>query len=141
MPAIKPMNVISDKWSRRTAGASQDYAAGIRAPRTDWAQATADAADAQAAGVQAAIAGGRFAKGVAKAGTAKWQRKATTLGVQRYGPGAQAAKSDYTEGFSPFAQIIGGISLPPRGAAGDPSNNERSRIIGDALHAAKIGGT
>ena len=64
MPAIKPMNVISDKWARRTAGATADYAAGVKNPRNDWAANTLAASEAQAAGVQAALANNRFEKGV-----------------------------------------------------------------------------
>lgn len=140
MPAVKAMNLISDKWSRRTAGATQDYAAGVRSPRSDWGQKTLEAKEAQAAGVQAALANDSFSKGVSKAGTGKWQRKASGVGAQRYGPGAQAAKGDYEAGFSPFAQVISGINLPPRGARGDPRNYENVRLIGEALHTAKTAG-
>lgn len=139
MPAVKPMNVISDKWSRRTAGATQDYAAGVRAPKNDWQQKTLEAAEAQAAGVQAALANDSFSKGVAKAGSAKWQRKASGVGAQRYGPGAQAAKSDYEQGFAPYAQVIQGVNLPPKGARGDPRNYQNVQLIGDALHKARLG--
>jgi hypothetical protein len=139
MPAVKAMNVISDKWSRRTAGATQDYAAGVKSPKNDWQQKTIEAKDAQAAGVQAALANGSFEKGVAAAGSAKWQRKAAGVGAQRYGPGAQAAKGDYEQGFAPYSQVIQGVSLPPRGAKGDPRNYENVRLIGEALHNAKVG--
>lgn len=139
MPAVKAMNIVSDKWSRRTAGATQDYAAGVRSPKNDWQQKTLEASDAQAAGVQAAIANNSFEKGVSKAGSAKWQRKASGVGAQRYGPGAQAAKGDYEAGFGPYAQVIQGVTLPPRGARGDPRNYENVRLIGEALHKAKTG--
>jgi hypothetical protein len=139
MPAVKAMNLISDKWSRRTAGATQDYAAGVRSPKSDWQQKTLEAADAQAAGVQAALSNNSFQKGVSRAGSAKWQRKASGVGATRYGPGAQAAKGDYEAGFAPFAQVIQGITLPPRGAKGDPRNYQNVQLIGDALHKAKLG--
>jgi len=138
MPAVKPISTIVDKWSRRAGQASKDYSDGVKSPKKDWAQATADAADAQAAGIQAAIAAGSFEKGVAAAGTAKWARKAQTVGAQRYGPGVAAAKADYATGFAPFAQVIEGITLPPRGAKGDPRNYDNVRIIGEALHEAKV---
>lgn len=140
MPAIKSMGVISEKWARKAAQATQDYATGVKSPRRSWAQATSDASEAQAAGVQAAIAAGSFEKGVAKAGDSKWARGATGKGTQRFGPGVAAAKGDYEQGFGPFAQVISGISLPPRGARGDPRNYENVRLIGEALHTAKTGG-
>lgn len=139
MPAVKPLGTISEKWSRKASQASQDYAAGVRSPRRNWAQATMDAADAQAAGVQEAIANGSFEKGVARAGDAKWARGAQGKGTQRFGPGVQAAKGDYEAGFGPYRAVIEGVSLPPRGARGDPRNYENVRLVGEALHNAKKG--
>ncbi len=139
MPAIKPTAVSADKWVRRAGQAGPDYTRGVQNPRTSWAEATAQAADAQAAGVQQAISEGRFEKGVAKAGNAKWQRKASTVGAQRFGQGVAAAKGDYESGFAPYAAVIQGVTLPPRGPKGDPRNYERTKIIGDALHSAKTG--
>jgi len=139
MPAIKPTSVSADKWVRRAGQAGPDYARGVQNPRTSWAEATAAAADAQAAGIQAALANNSFEKGVQKAGNAKWQRKAATVGAQRFGPGVAAAKGDYESGFAPYAAVIAGVTLPPRGAKGDPRNYERVTAIGQALHDAKVG--
>ena len=139
MPQIKSVQASSEKWARRAGQSSGDYAAGVKAPRRSWSEATSSASDAQAAGVQQAIANGSFAKGVAAAGDAKWSRKATTVGAQRFGPGVAAAKSDYESGFAPYAQVISGVQLPPRGAKGDPRNFERVQAIGNALHEAKVG--
>lgn len=139
MPAVKAMSTIVDKWSRRASQAAPDYATGVKAPRKSWAQATTDAVDAQAAGVQAALSAGSFEKGVAKAGDAKWARKAVTVGAQRFGPGVAAAKGDYQAGFAPYAAVIQGVTLAPRGARGDPRNYDNVRAIGEALHNAKVG--
>ena len=139
MPAIKSTSTSSDKWVRRAGQASGDYAKGVQNPRTSWAEATAGAAQAQADGVQQAISEGRFEKGVNAAGNSKWQRKATSVGAQRYGPGVAAAKGDYEAGFAPYAAVIQGVTLPPRGPKGDPRNYARTQAIGDALHAAKVG--
>lgn len=139
MPAVKPVSVASDKWVKRAAQAGPDYARGVASPRTPWAEATAASADAQAAGAQQAITNGSFEKGVQKAGNAKWQRKASGVGAQRFGPGVAAAKSDYEGGFAPYAAVIQGVTLPPRGPKGDPRNYSRVQAIGDALHTAKTG--
>ena len=139
MPAVKPMGVSADKWVRRAGQAAPDYARGVQNPRTSWQEATANAAEAQAAGVQQALSEGRFEKGVAKAGNAKWQRKSVSVGAQRFGPGVAAAKGDYEAGFSPFAAVIQGVTLAPRGPKGDPRNYERVKQIGEALHEAKTG--
>jgi hypothetical protein len=99
-----------------------------------------DAAEAQKAGVQEALADGRFERGVQNAGDEKWKRKAAQVGSQRFGPGVAAAKDDYARGFGPFASIIEGVTLPPRGPAGDPRNYENVKLIGEALHDAKVKG-
>jgi hypothetical protein len=140
MPAVKSPAASANKWAERAGVAANDYKAGVQSPRRDWATATAEAADAQAAGVQQAISEGRFQKGVTDAGTGKWQQKAIAVGAVRFGPGVAAAKADYEAGFTPYAQVIQSVTLPPRGPKGDPRNYERTQMIGEALHNAKTGG-
>lgn len=137
---LKPMEQIADKWARRAQAASPDYAAGVAAPRVDWAAAAAAAADAQAAGSQEAIAAGRFKREVLKAGSAKWQSSAVTKGSQRFSPGVAAAKADFNAGFAPFAQVLSAISLPQKGPRGAAGNLERVRAVADALRAKKVSG-
>ena len=139
MPAVKSVSSSADKWVRRAGQAGADYKAGVQNPRVGWAEATAAAVEAQAAGIQDAISRGSFEKGVQKAGNSKWQRKAAGLGAARFGQGVADAQPDYVSGFTPYAAVIQGITLPPRGPKGDPRNYERTKIIGDALHSAKIG--
>ena len=140
MADIKSTQEIANKWARVTPQRAPDYAAGVKNPKRSWSQGAQDAAEAYNQGVTEAIAGGRFEKGVAAAGDGKWSRKAQQVGTQRFGPGVQAAKGDYEAGFAPYAQVIAGVNLPPRGAKGDPRNYERVKAIGDALHTAKVGG-
>ncbi|RLG91230.1 hypothetical protein DRO34_04370 [Candidatus Bathyarchaeota archaeon] len=140
MPAIRSAQEIAEKWARVTPGRSSDYEAGVKSPKKDWETETANAESAWEGGIQNAIAEKRFVKGVREAGTAKWQAKATTLGVSRWGPGVAAAKDDYARGFAPYRDIIERITLPPRKPKGDPSNIDRVRIIAMALHEAKVKG-
>lgn len=128
------------RWVRRAGAAGQDYSEGIQSPRADWQASTLAAAPAQAAGVQAAIAAGSFARGVQKAGSGKWQSKALSKGVQRFGPGVAEAQADYARGVAPYLAAISSISLPARGPKGDPRNLERVRVIAQALRALKVGG-
>jgi len=141
MPAVKPVGESADKWVRRAGAAGPDYKKGVENPARDWEEATKAAADAQEAGVTEALANKSFERGVSRAGTAKWKRKAIDVGVPRFAPGVAAAKADYQAGFAPFAAVIEGITLPPRGPKGDPRNFERVKIIGDALHEAKVSGS
>lgn len=139
MAAIRPMDEIARKWATVTPQRTADYEAGVRAPRKDWAQSSAAATEAWKAGVQAAIAAGSFAKGVGKAGTAKWAEASLEKGVGRWGPGVALAEDDYRTGFAPYREAIARVSLPARFARRDPRNLERVRVIVDAIGKVKAG--
>lgn len=140
MPKIGTTEEIAAKYARVTPGRSTDYANGVKNPKVDWKTATANAQDSYAQGVQDAIGRGAFAKGVNKAGTAKWQDKAVNLGTTRWGAGVTAAQGDYATGFAPYQAVISGTDLPPRGPKGDPRNFDRVVRLGTALHAKKLSG-
>lgn len=137
---LKPLDTISNKWKTRASGAGADYAAGIAAPKVDWAGATAAGAEAYAQGVQEAIGQGRFQREVRKAGSAKWQSRASTLGAQRFPQGVNASQADYSSGVAPYLQVISQVSLPAKGPRGAPQNLERVRAVTDALHQRRIAG-
>jgi hypothetical protein len=137
---IKSTSDIAKKYATRAGQAGQAYQDGVNSPRTDWAQSTEASAGSYATGVNQSIANNSFQKGVAKAGTAKWQRKAAGVGAQRYPQGAQAAQGDYATGFDPYAQVIAGMSLPPRGPKGDPGNINRVAALAQALRQKKLAG-
>ena len=138
MVKIKSLEEIKKKWSEVTPGRAPYYEAGVRAPREDWASRTAAAQDAWQQGVQEAITQGRFAKGVKRAGTEKWQRKALAVGVRRWPEGVRAAADDYAAGFAPYREVLERLTLPERRAKGDPANIDRVRKIAEALHKKKL---
>lgn len=136
---IKSVSEIAAKFARVTPGRSTEYAEGIQGTSPQaFESATIAAENTYNQAIQQAIARKAFSKGVQGSGQ-KWQNKASTLGPSRFATGAADAAADYAEGFAPSAQVIAGLTLPPRGPAGDPKNFERVRIIGEALHKRKIG--
>lgn len=137
MANIKSIEDISRKWATVTPMRSQDYADGIANPRRPWESSTKNAEHAYNDGVTKAISRGAFGKGVTRAGDAKWQRRASTLGVARWGPGVAEAEGDYAAGFAPYQQAIAACVLPPRYARRDPRNMARVKAIVDALIARK----
>ena len=137
MAWIRSVDSIASKWAEVTPMRAADYAAGIAAPRVSWAAATKAAEPSYEAGLQKSMAMKAFGKGVAKAGDAKWQRKASTRGVANWGPGVQEAKGDYAAGFAPYREAIHNCVLPPRYARRDPRNLARVKAIVDALIAKK----
>jgi len=139
MADIKSLDRVARKWSDVTPARASEYEAGVRAPKRDWSQATAEAADSYAQGVQEAISAGRFGKGVQQAGTGAWREGALSKGVSRWPQGVRVSTGKYQQGFAPFHAAISSTTLPPRGPKGDPRNYERVRVIGEALHNAKTG--
>jgi hypothetical protein len=136
MPRVR--TGAANKWARRAGAATEDFKSGVENPRTDWAAATIAAAPSQAAGVQAAIASGRFQKAVAKSGTAKWKDKTMGKGADRFASGVAAAQTDYEQGIAPYTEVLNSVSLPARGAKGDPKNYDRVKAIGEALRKKKL---
>lgn len=135
---VKSASEARAKWIQRTAAAGQAYKDGVMNPRRQWAEATAAAAPTYVAGVQAAIGRNAFGNGVQRAGNTKWQRGATEKGSVRWAPGVQAAGADYEGGIGPYLSTLAGLSLPERGTAGSPQNEERSLSVQRALHQAKL---
>ena len=121
-----------------TPGRAPQYKAGVESPRRSWSESAAAADEARKAGLAAADARNAFSEGVRAAGDEKWKRRASVLGSQRYGAGVQAAEPEYRSGFSKYHSVIAGTTLGPRGPRGAPGNYDRSRQMGEALHAAKV---
>lgn len=138
MAEIKSLAAIKDKWTRVTPGRTEDYKLGIQNPKRDWAEEALAAKDNYKAGVDAAHAKGLFAKGVAKAGTAKWKDKALKKGPGRFAEGVYIAGPDYEKGFAPFHAAIEKVDLGPRFPRRDPRNLERVKKVVDALIAEKV---
>jgi len=135
---IKSIAAIAEKWERVTPLRSQDYIEGVRTTRKDWAELTVAAAENYIQGVQAAIADGRFQRGVEKVGTQKWRENTISKGGTRWGQGVRLGGIEYAKGFAPYRDALEALVLPPRGPRGDPRNIERVRVIAETLHALKI---
>lgn len=138
MAFIRSIEIIAKKWAEVTPMRADDYAAGIANPRRSWAAAAVAAEKAYEEGVTKAMQRNAFGKGVAKAGDAKWARKASINGVRNWGPGVAEAQGDYAAGFGPFRDAIKACVLPPRYANRDPRNLARVKAIVDALIARKL---
>lgn len=136
---IKDTGALAKKFVRNASAAGPDYTSGVQAAGQDWATNTAAAEDNYKVGVQQAAADGRFGRGVAAAGAAKYVNKASTLGAQRYPTGVAAAEGDWAKGVQPHLDMMKGLNLPPRRAKGDPSNFQRSQVVAQANRNLKTG--
>lgn len=138
MAKIKSLSRSAAKWKRRAGSAGPEYEEGVKNPSKDWAENTAAAEGAYETGVANAIQRKSFGKGVVNAGTKKWQDNAVAKGVPRFVTGVNLAEKNYEQGFGPFRETIAGLTLPPRGAKGDPANIQRVATVAKALHDKKI---
>ena len=135
---IRPTAEIADKFIEVTPGRSAYYDAGVSDPLEDWETNTVLSQAAYKGAVSAVDIAKRFAGGVKRAGTAKWQRKAKDVGVDRFGPGVLASRQDFVLGFDPFNAVIAATDMPARKPRGDPANYKRSEVIGTALHTKRL---
>lgn len=138
MPSVKSLDRISSKWARVASVSQTEYEEGIRNPRADWAESTRAAEANFERGIQQAIQRKSFGKGVAKAGTAKWQERSLQKGPSRWADGINVSQANYEAGFAPYREVIQRTSLPARGPKGDPKNIQRVAAIAEALHREKI---
>lgn len=139
MAEIKSITAIQEKWGRVTPQRSEDYALGIKNPKRDWAQAAGAAKDSHKAAMVNAATNDSYAKGVARAGTARWQDKAIKKGPSRFSEGVVLAAGDYGTAFGPYADTIKATVIPPRFPRGDIRNLERVKVISQALRKKKTG--
>jgi len=138
--AIKVKDVASSttKWSENAGRASAEYASRAEAAASDWQSKTVGAAGNFHQAITAPGIKERFAKGVARAGAAKYARKIRDVAMDRFAPGIAAATTDYTSGVEPFFATISAITLSARKPRGDPSNYKRVEEVGKALNAKRL---
>lgn len=139
MAEIKSGARIREKWQRVTPLRSEDYKLGVQQPRRDWEKSATAAAPTHQQAMAEAGARGSYAKGVAKAGTGKWQSRSLQKGPGRFAEGVMVGADDYEKGFAPFRDVIEKTTLPPRFPKRDPRNMQRVAAIATALGKAKTG--
>ena len=130
---------IAKKWARVTQERTEDYEDGVRNPKKDWADETADAEPRYEAGIKASILRKGFSKGVRRVGTAKQKAKTILKGIIRWPEGVRGAEADMQKGMEPVVSALEGITLPQRYETGDPRNIDRVKIIQQTLHKLKTG--
>ena len=135
---VKPIDASTTKWADRARGASAEFAAEAEAAASDWLTKTVAAKDNFGQAISAAGIKERFARGVAKAGAAKFARKIRDVGANRYSGGVDAATPDYKEGAGPYYAALAAMSLPQRKPRGDPGNIARVEAVTKGLNAKRL---
>ncbi len=135
---VKSAADVAAKWAEQTPGRQAYYESGVKGAGSEWEQNTLAAAANFKAAVTAGNIDKMFSGGVAKAGAAKYARKAVEVGVGRFGAGVAAGKVDYQSGVAPMLETIASLTLPARAPRGSESNLARVRAVANALHTKRL---
>lgn len=135
---VKPIEASTTKWSENASRAATEFAENAEASADLWQRNTVAAKDNFGLAISAAGIKDRFAKGVAKAGAAKFARKIRDVARDRFAPGVAAATVDYKTGVEPFFATLSALTLSARKPRGDPANYKRVEEVGKALNAKRL---
>lgn len=136
--SVKPIENSTVKWSENAGRAATEFAERAEASADAWARNTAAAKDNYGQAITAPGIKERFARGVARAGAAKFARKIHDVAMDRFAPGVAAATVDYKTGVEPFFATLSALSLSARKPRGDPANYKRVEEVGKALNAKRL---
>lgn len=129
---------IAAKWATIAAQRSPQYKTGVTGAGTTWETNTSAAKAAFQSAVTAGNIGNMYAGGVKKAGGAKYERKATGVGADRYSGGVTAAQPDMQSGMEPMVATIQAVTPPARQPRGSEANLARVRAYSTALNAKRL---
>src|SRR5574341_673460 len=135
---VRPIAEAQEKFSKRAASAQGDYGKGVATAGPRWLAGASASEDAYASGVTEAVSQKRFGAGVRKAGSTKYQDRATKLGPGRYATGVVEGAPEWGRNFAPHAQALQGLDLGVKGMRGSEQNYSRSRQVGQVLRAKKL---
>lgn len=135
---VKAIAEAAEKLVSRAQAASGEYAREAAASGDAWATNTQAARDNFGQAITAAGIKDRFARGVAKAGAAKFTRKIREVGADRFAPGVAAGKVDYQANAEPFFATIAALTLSARQPRGSAANYGRVNEVGKALNAKRL---
>lgn len=129
---------IAKKWVDVTPGRQAYYEAGVKEAGPAWEAGALGAGNNYKAAMSAPDLASRFIGGIKKAGGNKYQRKASTLGKDRFTTGVQAAEDDFNTGFSPHHDVLASLEVPDRGPRGSDANYNIGKVIGNALFKKRL---
>ena len=127
------------KWQSRAVVSANDYKTAVSQAGGRWQGAVDQSGPAWDFGVQQAMSNNSYPQGVQGKGGI-YQVNAADKGFRNYGPGIQGATNAFSTAIGKVLNVIGGLTLPPKGGPGNPANLQRASLIDDALHAAKLAG-
>lgn len=134
---IKDTGSLAKKFVQRAGAASADYKDGVSQSGQDWESGAKAGAENYRIAVTQAATEGRFEKGIAAAGAAKFVKRATELGSQRFATGVQAAEGEWARGTQPYLDALKSMELPAKRPRGQ--NADRANAVAQRLHQMRVG--
>lgn len=128
---------VAAKWKDVTPERATFYETNAPAAAEDWEAETLAAKGNFKAAVSDPKIGDKFAGGV-KGKAGKFRRKITDVGVDRFGPGVEAAEQDMSAGIAPFLAKIAATTISDRKPRGTASNYNIVKEVGDPLHKLRL---
>ena len=139
MPTKVPTaEAVAKKWAEVTPQRSGYYEEGVKTAGSDWLKGATDGAAAFKAAISAGNIQQMYTGGVKRAGSEKYQRKASGVGKDRFGPGVTAAQADMQSGMAPMLSAIAAVDKPARFPRGNVANQQRSVVYQVALNKTRL---
>ena len=126
MVKVKNMNDSKEAYRQGASVAPERYKKAVL--EADWQTnaASNEAEDLYAERVQQAISAKRRQKAINKISNSEWQNRASTKGANAIGQAMRDSDDKWAKAFTPYAEALEGISLPPRSS--DPMSNIDNRL-------------
>lgn len=135
----KTAQEVAQKWANRASNAQPEYAAGVQATTKDQAGRAIASKEIYKQALNESFARDAYAKGLQKAGTAKWKDKASRVGAERFSGGVSASVTDYATESAKYDNARRAADTLPRGVKGSETNLARVKAVVSALRIAKVG--
>lgn len=136
---MKTASQSAGKFVERAGAASGDYVSGAQSTTKDQAAAAIAGKANYVAGIQAAIASGRYEKGLQQSGKSGWLKGVTEKGANRFAEGVASGASKYATNSGKYDGARSAADALPRGPKGSEANFARAKAVGTALRKAKVG--
>lgn len=136
---MKTAQQSAEKFGRRGSEASSDYLEGAKSTQKDQAAAAIAASEIMKSALMEALNRGAHIKGLQKSGKAGWLKGVTEKGADRFGTGILSSVGKYAQNSAVYDGARNAASALPRGKRGSEANFSRSKAVGQALNAVRIG--
>lgn len=110
---------VAKKWARNLSASTESIKNGVQNVTVNPAERAAARQDAYVAGVQAAVASGKYKRGLGRVTLQSWQDSMINKGITRIASGASAATpkvQGFLEKWLPYQELLKSkLSSMPRG--------------------------